>query len=172
MAEFTIQPESQLKMAIEAGIDPGISGAIAIVDDGVIQDVFDMPVMAASKGRSQVNAYALAALLAKYKLVNVRIERVSSMPGQGVASMFSFGKSAGIIEGVCAGLFIPIEFVTPQSWKRKVGLIGKDKDFSRTLAIQRYPSIANKLARKKDCGRADAIHIAMHANTAGTKCLT
>jgi len=145
---------------IVVGIDPGITGAIAFTGDH--QEVVDMPVMASTKGKNQVNAYELARILGEKSIEKVVIEKVGAMPKQGVASMFNFGKSAGVIEGVCAGLSLSVEFVTPQKWKKQAGLIGKDKDFSRTVAIQKYPHFADLLTRKKDCGRADAIHIAMH----------
>lgn len=143
------------------GIDPGISGALAVISEDV-SGIFDMPVMSSSKGKNQINPYELADILRFEMPDKVVIEKVSAMPGQGVTSMFSFGKSVGIIEGVCAALGLPVEFLTPQSWKKKAGLIGKDKDYSRTMAIQKYPEFAPRLSRKKDVGRADAIHIAMH----------
>lgn len=144
-----------------AGIDPGISGAIAFITDSG-KTVVDMPVMSTSNSKKQINAYDLARILSEEKPNIVVIEKVGAMPGQGVTSMFNFGKSVGIVEGVCAALRLPVEFVTPQSWKKKAGLIGKDKDFSRTLAIQKNPDIVDRLSRKKDIGRADAINIAMH----------
>ena len=79
------------------------------------------------------------------------------MPGQGVSSMFNFGMGYGAIQGVLAGLCVPLHLVTPQKWKKHQGLIGKDKDCARTLAQQLYPEAS--LARKKDIGRADAILI-------------
>lgn len=48
-------------------------------------------------------------------------------------------------------------------WKRRLGLIGQDKDVGRLLAIQRFPSAAHLLRRKKDHGRADALLIALWA---------
>lgn len=141
-----------------AGIDPGIGGAIAFV--GGVDLVFDMPVYTASKGNNQVNPYSLAEILRGGELSLVVIEKVGAMPGQGVVSMFNFGKTAGIIEGVCSALGLRIELVTPQKWKSRLGLIGKDKDYSRTLAIQKYPGMADQLSLKKHCGRADALHIA------------
>ena len=87
------------------------------------------------------------------------------MPGQGVASMFNFGMGYGIIQGVVSALGIPYELVTPQSWKKRAGLIGKDKDNARTMAQQLYPDAP--LGRKKDIGRADALLIARFGNRIG-----
>lgn len=143
------------------GIDPGLSGAIAFMQDNFdLVAVHDMPTMALSKGKNQVNAAALV------KIINTQsswsltayLEQVSAMPGQGVCSMFSFGTSYGVVQGVLAALNIPVVLVRPQAWKTKAGLKGTDKDMSRTLAQRLYPSA--ELSRKKDIGRADAILIA------------
>ena len=85
------------------------------------------------------------------------------MPGQGVSSMFGFGVSYGILQGVIASLGIPSVLVTPQRWKKAAGLMGKPKDYARTLAQRLYP--AAELSRKKDIGRADAILIARYGIT-------
>jgi len=140
------------------GIDPGISGAIAkLNDNGSFISVTDMPVMAGTGKRRQVNAAELARIL-KLDGGTAYLERASAMPKQGVSSMFSFGTSYGIIIGVLAALGIPVILVTPQSWKKRAGLTGKEKDCARTLAQQLYPTA--ELGRKKDIGRADALLIA------------
>ena len=82
------------------------------------------------------------------------------MPGQGVASTFRFGESVGVVLGVLGALQIPVRMVTPGRWKKAAGILGRDKDAARTLAIQHHPEIADRLTRKKDIGRADAVCIA------------
>ena len=146
---------------MKIGIDCGLSGAIAILNDDLrLADVYDMPVMAGTGKRQQVNGAELARIIKSYLLVEfvAYVERVSAMPKQGVSSMFSFGTSYGIVLGVLAALQIPVVLVTPQSWKKEVGIVGKHKDFARTLAQQLYPQA--ELGRKKDIGRAEAILIA------------
>ncbi len=140
------------------GIDPGISGAIAkLNDNNSFIGVYDMPVMPGTGKRQQVNAAELAKIIRLDGGIAF-VERVSAMPKQGVSSMFSFGCSYGIVLGVLAALQIPVVLVTPQSWKKKAGISGKDKDYARTLAQQLYPQA--ELGRKKDIGRADALLIA------------
>jgi crossover junction endodeoxyribonuclease RuvC len=147
------------------GIDPGISGAIAYIADDYV-DTADMPIMTKSSGKgNQVDPYTLHSLLTTFvrqgrKIERAYVESVHAMPGQGVSSVFSFGKSAGIIEGILAAEKIPMVLVTPQKWKKRAGIIGKEKDAARTLALQLYPQIASHLDRKKDVGRADALLIA------------
>lgn len=143
---------------MKCGIDPGISGAIAkLNDDGSFISVSDMPVMAGTGKRQQVNAAELAKLL-RHCGGMAYLERASAMPKQGVSSMFSFGTSYGIVIGVLATLEIPIIIVSPQSWKKRAGLTGKEKDYARTLAQQLYPTA--ELGLKKHIGRADSILIA------------
>lgn len=141
------------------GIDPGISGALALLDDNLaLLDVLDMPIMALSKTKRQVNAAELAKILSKWKDATAYVEKVSAYPGQGVTAMFNFGMSYGTLLGVLGALQIPVVLVSPQSWKKKAGILGKEKDMSRTKAQQLYPEA--DLARKKDCGRAESILIA------------
>jgi crossover junction endodeoxyribonuclease RuvC len=97
--------------------------------------------------------------LQKYRPLFVFVEQVSSMPKQGVSAVFTFGTSYGIVRGCLGALEIPFVLVTPQKWKRKAGLIGKEKDLCRTLMQQRYPQA--ELGRKRDIGRADAIAIGL-----------
>ena len=144
------------------GIDPGITGAIAIRgDDPSESQVWDMPTITHGKGK-RVNAVALADLLRtlaiEYGPEEVRIEKLHSMPKQGVASTFNFGHSLGVIDGICGALQLRTEYPTPQKWKKRASLIGKDKDEARTKALQLYPHL--DLHRKKDVGRADAMLIA------------
>ena len=149
------------------GIDPGISGAIAVLDSsGDLIAHTAMPVYQPAKA-SRVNAAALSAFLEPYTNSHAILEQVGAMPGQGVASMFSFGHSAGVIEGVLAALCISYELVTPQTWKKHFKLNGKPKDAGRALAQRFYPSAP--LGRKKDGGLADALLLARQAILACNK---
>ena len=86
------------------------------------------------------------------------------MPGQGVTSMFNFGQSFGIIKGVCSAMQLSMYFVRPAKWKKYFNLIKTEKDASRTKAIEIIPYISQKLSRKKDSNKADAILIASFFN--------
>ena len=155
-------------MKTKIGIDPGISGAIAIVsDDGV--ELFDMPIVPKSSGKgNEVDCVNLSMILHTQKynsnLSTVYVEKVHAMPGQGVTSMFGFGRSLGVVEGVLAALEMPYVFVNPQKWKRLAGLQGKKKHYSVTVASKLYPRVADQLTRKKDVGRADALLIAHYGS--------
>ena len=147
------------------GIDPGLSGAIAILEDNKVLGIFDMPVMAeGKKNKRQLNSSQLVNIITdntdKTKEIAVIVEQVNAMPGQGVTSMFNFGQTFGAIKGICAALKLPIFFVRPSKWKKYFELINCSKDSSRTKAIEMYPSLSDDLARKKDVNKSDAILIA------------
>jgi crossover junction endodeoxyribonuclease RuvC len=121
------------------GIDPGISGAIVILGASMTPiEWMRMPSLKVGKA-SRVDCAALARFLQEYDNGLAYVEHVGAMPGQGVASMFTFGHAAGAVEGVLAALMIPVTLVPPQTWKRRAGLIGKDKDAARSRAIQLWP---------------------------------
>jgi Holliday junction resolvasome RuvABC endonuclease subunit len=137
-------------------IDPGsISGAYAVLDNGQLDEVGDLPVV-----DKQINAPELASLMRRLGPDVAVVERVSAMPKQGISSTWKFAVSVGIVHGILAALEIPIVLVTPSTWKRKLGL-GTDKELSRALAIRKFPS-CRELARKKDAGRAEAILLACY----------
>ena len=147
------------------GIDPGLSGAVAILDNLKIFDLFDMPIMAeGKKNKNQLNSAQLVKIIRSHILINddtfVIVEQVSAMPGQGVTSMFNFGQTFGAIKGICASLNLPIFYVRPNKWKKHFELINASKDASRTKVIEMYPSISDRLRKKKDVNKADAILIA------------
>jgi len=151
------------------GIDPGISGAISILENKKILEVYDTPTMIdGKKNKRQINSAQVTNIIKERlkdgKEVIVVVEHVNAMPGQGVTSMFNFGQSFGVIKGICAALGLPIYFVRPLKWKKHFNLIKTNKDASRTKVIEAYPEISSKLHRKKDSNRADAILIALYFN--------
>ena len=147
------------------GIDPGLSGGIAVLDNNKVKELFDMPVMPdGKKNKRQLNS-ALLAKLIKDHIEDIEdtviiVEQVNAMPGQGVTSMFNFGQTFGAIKGICAALELPIYLIRPAKWKKHFELINSSKDASRTKAIEMYPSLAQKLSKKKDVNKSDAILIA------------
>jgi crossover junction endodeoxyribonuclease RuvC len=144
------------------GIDPGATGAIAVLDEQLkCVGVHDMPVMQLGTRHQQVNAAELARIIQNFTpetLTHVYLEAASAMPGQGVTSMFNFGMGYGVVQGVCGALQLPLSLVRPNAWKKVAGLINLPKEAARTLAQQLYPE--QDLSLKKHVGRADALLIA------------
>ena len=138
------------------GIDPGISGSICFLEDGMIKDAIEMPTMIeGKKNKKQVNGsqifneISFRIKLYEKKNIKVVVEQVSAMPGQGVTSMFNFGQSFGILKGICSAMQLPIYFVRPAKWKKYFNLINSEKDASRTRAIEIFPYFSSNLSKKR-----------------------
>jgi crossover junction endodeoxyribonuclease RuvC len=151
------------------GIDPGISGSICFLQDGIVKDVVEMPTMAeGKKNKKQVNSSQIFNEISErikkidQRNIKVVIEQVSAMPGQGVTSMFNFGQSFGVLKGICSAMSLPVYYVRPAKWKKYFNLINSEKDASRTRAIEIFPYFSAQLSRKKDCNKADAILISSY----------
>lgn len=145
-------------MTCVLGVDPGLSGAIAFYfpDAPFRVAVEDMPVAG-----KMVSAPLLTDMIRKYGPAIAIIESVGSRPGQGVASTFKFGTAYGVVQGVIGALQIPVEFVSPQRWKKHFRLNG-DKEQARAKAQQLFPACALSFQRVKDHGRAEAALIARY----------
>jgi len=147
------------------GIDPGCSGALVILTPtGTLLESLLMPTLKVGKS-SRVNGAALGAFLKKHTQydrtgTHAYLEAVHAMPKQGVTSVFTFGHAAGVVEGLLQGLGIAYTLVTPQSWKKRAGLIGMDKDAARSRAIQLWPEWRELDAKTKGQALADAALIA------------
>lgn len=154
-------------MSFIIGVDPGASGAVAILDKlGKLVQVFDMPsveVVSGGKVKRRVSPEMLASELRLYNVHDTVavVEQVNAMPGQGVTSMFAFGQAYGLVLGVLAGLCIPTTTVTPAVWKKSLK-INASKDGARIMAAQMWPQQAGEFRRVKDDGRAEAALIAYY----------
>jgi len=149
------------------GVDPGLSGAIACIrDDGVVM-VTDMPLFEIQRGKKtlrEVNGVELCAIVQLCGQAEASVEKPHAMPGQGVTSMFNFGKACGVVDGVLSAMMIPVSYVAPATWKRQMGL-SSDKGESRRRATHLYPQYADEWKRVKDDGRAEAVLLAHYLRT-------
>lgn len=153
-------------MTIILGVDPGLSGALAFFDTDAREfKIHDMPILRLTrngKAKSELDLYEIARLIDAAKVDSAFVERVGSMPGQGVSSSFAFGKSTGAILGIIAAYFIPVTEVAPVTWRRGVGITNRaGKDASRALISRMCPKQSASFSRVKDDGRAEAALIAM-----------
>jgi len=142
------------------GCDPGLTGAIALLDtEDRSLVIHDMPVGSSStttgKTRNEMNEAVLVHLVRELEPDMALVEKVHAMPGNGSVSMFRFGETYGVLRGVLAGCGVPVDFVRPQEWQSIVKLPRGD-DAAILRAAQVFPRYANYFARKKDHGRADA----------------
>lgn len=151
---------------MKVGIDPGLGGAIAFVDEDFIK-VFDMPTIempwaAKSKYRKRVDSVKLYNLLKNCprEIESISIEIVGVMPNQGISSSAAFMGAFHSAVGI-ANLFMEPRMVRPAAWKKKFGLINMPKQASRLAMIRMYPHLLPILKRVEDVDRAEAIMIAV-----------
>ncbi|MFO1125103.1 MAG: hypothetical protein U1E25_07365 [Methylocystis sp.] len=148
------------------GIDIGAKGALALLSpSGELLKIADMPIMRdGPANRANVNAPLLASVVYRWQASRAFVEYVGARPKEGPTGAFAFGRSKGVIEGVCAAAGLPVTFLTPPTWKRLIGIPpGKNgvKDAARSEAIRRWPNKAELFARIKDDGRAEAALIGL-----------
>jgi len=155
-------------MVIFLGLDPGLDGAVAMIDGHDVQ-LHDSPSWAVQSGKHSRREYDVAGMTQIILAVMARVENrgsivagleaVHSMPKQGVASSFKFGVGLGIWQGILAALGIKFEMVTPQRWQKALlDGMGKGKDGSMIVAQRLFPTADLRL--RKHHGRADALLLA------------
>ena len=142
---------------IIVGIDPGNNGGIALLRHGQLIYADHLPIVGKTLSGHLLNNWF--ADIEPDTPAMVVVEQVHAMPRQGVSSTFNFGKAVGIIEGVIAARGLPVTYVTPQKWKKAMGVTA-DKNSSRQLAINLWPTEADLFRRVKDADRAEAALIA------------
>ena len=149
-------------------IDPGAKGALAFFrpDQGT-QELIDTPTVEVKRGqklKTEISPQMLAAIIRARNPSIAILEIVGAMPGQGVSSMFQFGRGVGMLEGILSALDVPVTYISPQGWQKAVNA-RSGKDGNRQRAAELFPAYAHMFARKKDDGRADAALMAWWAST-------
>jgi crossover junction endodeoxyribonuclease RuvC len=145
---------------IVLGLDPGLSGALAILnEDGTLDSVHDLPVVRDGK-LAWIDGGRLQSMLIdgqRGRTAKAFVERVHAMPKQGVSSSFNFGVGFGSVLSILQARHVSIELVQPMLWKRATGLTS-DKNASLDKARILFPTA--ELSLKKHDGRAEAILLA------------
>jgi crossover junction endodeoxyribonuclease RuvC len=153
------------------GVDPGMSGALAIVETinsvPVLVAAIDMPTTGTG-AKARVDATALEAWVAEHAPSIAYVERAQAFPGQGASSGFLYGRCVGAVETVITLRRVPLILVEAAAWKRKLHLPGGDKEQARQRALQLFPQQHSLLAKKKHHGRAEAALIVI-ANLEGSR---
>jgi crossover junction endodeoxyribonuclease RuvC len=148
------------------GIDPGsVSGAIALIaSDPIIE-----PEWIALKNTYHDISDWLAERLERIRIdpgiadapkndVFAVMEKVHSMPRQGIASAFSFGENSGFCKCLLTVYKIPYLLVTPRKWETEMQcLSGGNKNITKAAAQRLYPGL------KITHGNADALLLARYA---------
>lgn len=149
-----------MKPSLYIGLDPGASGGIAFIPDNNPAKAWavKMPeTLADLRDEIEQSAYSYGA-----ENIHCCLEKVHSMPGQGVASSFKFGQGFGHLEMALTASRIPFTYVTPQKWQKELGcLTGGDKNVSKARAQQLFPhlkithAIADSLLIAEYCRRTN-----------------
>lgn len=165
-------------MIIVIGVDPGLTGALALMTHNGLQACRDIPIMLKGNGggavKNQIDPGALDELLRSWTsgheknefMVEIESQGPVRLPGNkilGGASAFSLAYTAGVIEGVVAALRLPREFVAPAIWKKALGLTAKGPDkkaLARAMAARYYPEADFTLVKSHN--RAEAALIARY----------
>lgn len=134
---------------IYVGIDPGKSGALAIMQENKEIDTFVFNPTVYVEQFQQI----------KDQPVRACLEKVNAMPGQGVTSMFNFGHNLGFIEGILQAFSISYQLVPPQKWKKEFSL-SSDKSKSIEVCQKLFPEVnllATERSKKPHDGIAEAV---------------
>lgn len=163
------------KIKCYAGIDPGLTGGITLIfQDGKIW-AWRMPTIISERKvggkkrkRSNIDLENLREIMFEVKSAgaHVGLENVNAMPGQGSTSMFNFGRTRGILEGMLSAFEISYELITPQKWSMMLhtdyGHIEGTKDRSQAAGVDIFgESIPRLKSGRIHDGILDAGLIAM-----------
>jgi crossover junction endodeoxyribonuclease RuvC len=147
-----------MQVKAHVGIDPGKSGAMALISSEGEGMVMDYP------GDVTLAADFLQGWKIEYDIRLVALEAVHALPKQGVKSTFSLGRYFGAWEGILAAFGIPHVLVSPREWQKGVVKPSdgpNPKARSLTVARRLFPGV--DLSHKKDHGKADALLLAYWA---------
>jgi crossover junction endodeoxyribonuclease RuvC len=151
-----------------AGIDPGMSGAIAILKPDGSSTVHDMPTKKVGK-KNKLDGLKIREILQDVEFV--MLEEVGSRTGQGIVSAFTFGEGFGLLKGVIESQSLSYATVRPTEWQKRFGLNTGTKDkkkkkleiANKCLSIFPDANLYGARGGLKD-GRSDALMIAHYAS--------
>jgi len=154
------------------GIDPGTSGALALLH-GESLKIYDVPTLTLRKRgsiKTEIDTFQLLETVNLLASITPRltaiVEKVGGLPKQSGA--FQFGRTVGLIEMACAAANVPVVYAAPGAWKAHARLIGKGATYrerkaaSRALASEIWPGSAHLFSRVKDDGRAECALLARY----------
>jgi hypothetical protein len=147
------------------GIDPGLTGALAVLDfDLALLHLWDTPTVSVQVGdkvRKRCNPAAYAMAVGHFPLDYCTIENVASTPNDGHVGAFTFGKVTGIAIGIFAGKEWDLASVSPAKWKMAMQTPA-DKKAALNRASELFPFCRAGWSRQMDNGRAEAAIIALY----------
>lgn len=153
------------------GVDPGTPPTLAVLaaETATPMDFADGAAVGTQEKRGKTRKWyaqpsLIAGFLRPYATMRtlIVIEQVGPMPKQGISSACRFTGSMYMMQGMCAGLGVDYHMVTPQRWKKDMGLAGAggDMEATRARALHLFPDASAQLKRKMDHDRAAALLMA------------
>ena len=141
------------------GIDPGLSGGVAVVRSipgqrPQLMEASDI-LCTGEKAKRRVDVIPMMEWIRQHNPDHAVIERAQAMPDQGASSGFIYGRAVGALEAIIEGLLIPHTVIESTAWKKAHGLTKTSKEDSRQRALKLFPGVP-WFARKLDHNRAEA----------------
>lgn len=159
------------------GIDPGLNGAIAIIDkdgkfvrvENLVKVIKEYATGFVKQNLSPLDLHLKLEIIKHYFSTKslVAVEYVTSMPTDGAASAFSFGDTVGVIRAVLDCSILPYIYVPVKVWKKHFNLTN-NKEESRQKALEIFPEAHQDLKLKKYTDKAEALLIARYAYETNT----
>lgn len=136
------------RFRIVVGIDPGGDGGIFRAEYNGDRCVSSVMFSCSPDAKETTLAVRMATMGGSKPADLVVVENVSSMPGQGVSSTFTFGTRFGVLQGVIHSLFVPMVLVRSQKWQKDVG-IKLDKDIGTGLPAKKKTYLRRKTIKRR-----------------------
>jgi len=147
---------------ITIGIDPGITGGIAILDGMKLCRTKRMPTSLLG-GKKIINANEVSTFCLSQNPDLFVIEKGIPMPGQSSVATFSSGLNMGILAAISQLAQVPTLWVHPRTWK-SFFRIGSNKRESLNFASQSFGDDGiHKWSVMANNGIAEAALIALWA---------
>lgn len=146
-------------MPLILGIDPGVSGAFALIDS----DTKELILVESVKSKVDFLAYnTIKDILATNDIEQAYMEDVGPMPWDSKQAIWTFASSVGAVDLALAWTSTPVIKIKPQKWQIKLGVAKRydtkvlRKQAFWNYAVSQYPNAKIKLPQ------ADAVLIAMY----------
>lgn len=135
------------------GIDPGRSGALAVLDSETLQVItHDLP----------ADVPALHELIAGLPAIRVCVlEQIHAGPKMARRTIGVMFEGFGVLKGALSWRSIPVQTVRPNVWKATLN-VPADKAAARRRASEFYPDCAAQWRLAKHDGRAEAALLAWY----------
>lgn len=149
------------------GIDPGVKGGMALLTD--LGGLVDTVSFEGFKAKELAAAFRIWRTMDPRNIV-CWIEKVGYIKGDGAQGSFTFGRVAGLLEGISLGNDVEPHYVYPVMWQSYMNcLTGGNKQVSRRKAIEMFPTYHAERPRGITLGIADAILIAEYGRRMGLR---